>query len=256
MGRWVRRGPLAMVIVVVLVVVGCGQIPDNPLGSPSSDGSAAAGSGPSSSDSASASAGSDAAEDKSQGGGAVDCEYTPTGTATRPVDPPPSSGVKMKGTATAVIKMSAGTITLTLDRNRAPCTVNSFVSLAQQHFYDDTACPRMTDAGVLFMLQCGDPSDDRSGSPGYSFPDELSGDETYGEGTVAMANSGPNSNGSQFFLVYRNSQLDPSYTVFATMDSKGIAVLNKIAKGGVDNSEAAHDGKPKSEAKIVSVTIK
>lgn len=241
-----RRGPLVRMIAGVLaaavLLAGCGQIPDSP----------SAGSGPSGAADGAAGKSADA---KAGNAGPADCEYTETGTASRPVDPPPSTGVPMKGTATAVIKMSASTITITLDRTRSPCTVNSFVSLAEQHFYDDTSCPRMTDAGSLFMLQCGDPSGDRSGGPGYSFPDELSGNENYGEGTVAMANSGPNSNGSQFFLIYRNSQLDPDYTVFGQMDAAGVAVLNKIAEGGVDNSNGAHDGKPKSEAKFVSVTI-
>lgn len=231
------------VLAAVMLLAGCGQIPGSPLGG--SDPSGAA-------DGAAASR---SAAAKPNDGKPVDCEYTETGTAARPVDPPPSTGVPMKGTATAVIKMSAGTVTITLDRTRSPCTVNSFVSLVKQHFYDDTNCPRMTDAGTLFMLQCGDPKGDQTGGPGYSFPDELSGDESYGEGTVAMANSGPNSNGSQFFLVYRNSQLDPNYTVFGTMDAAGIAVLNKIATGGVDNSNGAHDGKPKTEAKIISVTM-
>ncbi|SDT37967.1 peptidylprolyl isomerase [Microlunatus soli] len=244
-GSWKRRGPLTIltagVLSAAMLLAGCGQIPDSPLGASEQRGAAP----------------EKSAEAEPSKAAPLDCEYTETGTATRPVDPPPSTGVPMKGTATAVIKMSAGTITVTLDRTRSPCTVNSFVSLAEQHFYDATSCPRMTDAGTLFMLQCGDPSKrgDRSGGPGYSFPDELSGDESYGEGTVAMANSGPNSNGSQFFLVYRNSQLDPNYTVFGTMDAAGIAVLNKIAKGGVDNSNGAHDGKPKSEAKIISVTV-
>lgn len=186
----------------------------------------------------------------------VDCDYTETGTPARPVSPPPSTGVPMSGTATAVLAMSAGKITITLDRTDAPCTVNSFISLARQKFYDNTSCPRMTVVASLSMLQCGDPTGTRSGGPGYTFPDELSGDETYPAGTVAMANSGPNTNGSQFFLVFKDSSLQPDYTVFGHMDKAGIAVLKRIARGGVDNSNGPGDGKPKSKAKIVSVTVR
>jgi peptidyl-prolyl cis-trans isomerase B (cyclophilin B) len=151
--------------------------------------------------------------------------------------------------------MSTGKITITLDRTDAPCTVNSFISLAEQKFYDNTECPRMTVVASLSMLQCGDPTGTQTGGPGYTFPDELSGDETYPAGTVAMANSGPNTNGSQFFLVFKDSDLQPSYTVFGKMDQAGIDVLSKIAAGGVDNRNGEGDGKPKTAAKIVSVTV-
>jgi len=184
----------------------------------------------------------------------VDCQYTQTGTPARPVSPPPGSGVQMSGTAKAVITMTAGTINVTLDRTDAPCTVNSFLSLAKQKFYDNTDCTRMTVVASLSMLQCGDPTGTQTGGPGYTYPDELSGNETYPAGTLAMANSGPNTNGSQFFMVFKDSQLPPSYTVFGHLDQAGIDVLTKIAKGGVDNSNGDGDGKPKSEAKIVSVT--
>jgi peptidyl-prolyl cis-trans isomerase B (cyclophilin B) len=229
-----------VIIVLVAVVAGCGRIPTAPGSEPSSGGNA-----DSAGDSATPAASTAAAQ----------CAYTRTGTASRPVRLPPTTGVPMSGTATAVITTSAGRITVTLDRDDAPCTVNSFISLARQGFYDKTPCPRMTDAGSLFMLQCGDPAGDRSGNPGYSFPDELSGDETYDAGTVAMANSGPNTNGSQFFLVYKNSELDPQYTVFGRFDAAGVAVLDKIAAKGVDNSNGPHDGKPKAGAEILSVTI-
>ncbi|QGN35394.1 peptidylprolyl isomerase [Microlunatus sp. Gsoil 973] len=184
----------------------------------------------------------------------VDCEYTETGTPARPVSPPPSTGVTMTGTATAMITLSAGSIVITLDRTDAPCTVNSFLSLAEQKFYDNTECPRMTVVASLSMLQCGDPTGTQTGGPGYTFPDELSGDETYPAGTVAMANSGPNTNGSQFFLVFADSRLPPDYTVFGHTDRAGIAVLAKIARGGVDNRNGPGDGRPKTAAKIISVT--
>jgi peptidyl-prolyl cis-trans isomerase B (cyclophilin B) len=225
------RGPVVILVaaVLLLALAGCGQIPQAP-GQESS--------GPTASVPATA----------------ADCEYTETGEASRPVQLPPTTDVEMSGAATAVITMSAGELTVTLDRDRAPCTVNSFVSLAQQKFFDETVCPRMT-IGGLSMLQCGDPTGTRTGGPGYSFPDELSGDETYPAGTVAMANSGPNTNGSQFVLVYADSQLEPTFTVFGTVDEAGLTVLNGIAAGGVDNSNAEGDGAPLKEAKIISVTV-
>lgn len=230
---------LSAVVTGVMSLAACGQVA--PL----------AADGPSAAVSASS-----AATPAAGSAGPVDCDYTRTGTPARPVSPPPSTGVRMSGTATAVIAMSAGKITISLDRNDAPCTVNSFLSLAKQKFYDNTTCPRMTVVASLSMLQCGDPTGTRSGGPGYTFPDELSGDESYPAGTVAMANSGPNTNGSQFFLVFKDSSLQPDYTVFGHMDNAGIAVLAKIARGGVDDSNGPGDGKPKSEAKIVSVTVR
>jgi peptidyl-prolyl cis-trans isomerase B (cyclophilin B) len=102
-----------------------------------------------------------------------------------------------------------------------------------------------------FLLQCGDPTGTTTGGPGYSFADELTGKESYQAGVVAMANSGPNTNGSQFFLVFADTALPPSYTIFATMDAKSIAVVKKIA---ADGTNASGDGKPKNPAEIISVS--
>ena len=89
------------------------------------------------------------------------------------------------------------------------------------------------------MLQCGDPTATGAGGPGYRFNDELTGTETYPAGTVAMANSGPNTNGSQFFLVFGDTQLSPDYTVFGTIDAAGIAALKQIAAQGTDDSQGS-----------------
>lgn len=231
----VRRGRGAMLAAacLLIIVTGCGQIPEQ-TGQAATAGPQASASG--------------------APAGPADCEYTETGEPARPVELPPTSGVPMSGQATAEITMSAGTLTVTLNRDRAPCTVNSFVSLAEQKFYDNTICPRMS-IGGLSMLQCGDPTGTRAGGPGYSYADELSGDERYPAGTVAMANSGPNTNGSQFFLVFADSELDPNYTVFGRVDQAGIDVLNKIAEGGVDDSFGPGDGAPVQEAKIISVSV-
>ena len=130
--------------------------------------------------------------------------------------------------------------------------MNSFVSLAEQGFYDDTPCPRIGDQEGFGILQCGDPTGTGSGGPGYSFADELSGDETYPAGTIAMANAGPDTNGSQFFLVFRDSQFPPSYTVFGTI-TKGLDVLTGIAAKGTSNG--GKDGAPAEPVTISTITI-
>ena len=189
-------------------------------------------------------------------GESTTCEYPPAGNPAKTVDPPPTSGVPTTGEVTATISLTAGDVTVTMDRAKAPCTVNSFVSLAEQGYFDDTACHRLTDYGI-FVLQCGDPSATGRGGPGYTYADELDAikdlrREAYPTGTVAMANAGPDTNGSQFFLVYADSQLDPDYTVVGTMDQAGIDVVGGIAAQGVD----AGDGiSPIAEAKITSVAL-
>jgi peptidyl-prolyl cis-trans isomerase B (cyclophilin B) len=125
--------------------------------------------------------------------------------------------------------------------------------LASQGFFDDTRCHRLVTSGI-YVLQCGDPSYSGSGGPGYSFADELSGKEQYGTGTLAMANAGPDTNGSQFFIVFKNSPLPPSYTVFGTIDAQGLAAVKKVAAAGTDNAFGANDGHPNTEVQIDSVT--
>ena len=92
-----------------------------------------------------------------------------------------------------------------------------------------------------------------SGGPGYTFADELTGKEQYKAGVVAMANSGPNTNGSQFFIVYADSELQPAYTIFATIDAASLAVVKKIVADGDDGSNPYGGGKPKNPAQIISV---
>lgn len=127
------------------------------------------------------------------------------------------------------ITTSQGIIPITLDADAAPCTVNSFVSLAAQGYYDDTTCHRFIND---FMLQCGDPSALGTGGPGYTFADELTGKESYEVGTVAMANAGPDTNGSQFFMMVSDYPLPPNYTVFGKVDEAGLPILAEINKGG------------------------
>jgi peptidyl-prolyl cis-trans isomerase B (cyclophilin B) len=171
--------------------------------------------------------------------------------AAKKVDLPPDRA-DVSGKVPATISTSAGEISLTLDAEAAPCTATSFASLADQGFFDDTTCHRLTTQGI-YVLQCGDPTATGSGGPGYAFADELSGKETYGPATVAMANAGPDTNGSQFFLVYGDSPLPPAYTVFGTMDKAGLEVVKEIADAGT--ADGGPDGAPKEDVRISSVTV-
>ncbi len=181
-----------------------------------------------------------------------DCSYPASGQPAVDVTPPAAGTDQPTGEVQAVLQTSAGDIPLTLDGERTPCTVESFVSLAQQQYFSNTECHRLTTAGI-YVLQCGDPTGTGRGGPGYRFDDELDGTETYPAGTVAMANAGPGTNGSQFFLVYEDTQLDPNYTVFGTMSPEGLAVVQSIAAGGV--AGGARDGAPANPVTITGVTV-
>ena len=153
---------------------------------------------------------------------------------------------------TKYVKMSttAGDLRIELDDEKAPISVANFLSYVNKGFYDDTPCHRLTSGG-LNVLQCGDPSGQGTGGPGYEYANENTANAKYTAGTLAMANSGPDTNGSQFFLVYKDSQLQPDYSVFGKI-TKGLDVLQKIAKAG---SDPAGDGKPKKKVTIQDVTI-
>jgi eukaryotic-like serine/threonine-protein kinase len=197
----------------------------------------------------------------------ADCEYPPSADlAGKPVTPPRTGEVSTdSGRLGLNILTNRGKIGLQLATNESPCTVRSFVSLVQQKFFDDTQCHRLTTSPGLSVLQCGDPKGDGTGGPGYQFADEYPADQyppgdpalkkpvLYPRGTVAMANGGPNTNGSQFFMVYRNSQLPPAYTVFGTIDATGLATLDKIAAAGV--AGGGEDGPPGTEVTITSVRL-
>jgi peptidyl-prolyl cis-trans isomerase B (cyclophilin B) len=163
------------------------------------------------------------------------------------------------GTVPVTMQTSAGAIGLTLDRALAPCTVSSFISLAQQGFYANSPCHRLVTNPGLLVLQCGDPTGSGAGGPGYTIPDEVFPQLTYGRGLVAMANTGqPDSGGSQFFLIYGQTQLPPQYTVFASISPTGLEVLDQIAKAGDDGSlePSPGGGKPNQPVTITSVDVK
>jgi peptidyl-prolyl cis-trans isomerase B (cyclophilin B) len=181
------------------------------------------------------------------------CTYTASGTAARKVSLPTATP-DYTVTYRATITTNRGNIVIDLLNSKATCTVNSFVSLAEQKFFNSTPCHRITTSSPLYVLQCGDPTGTGTGGPGYKFDDENLTGATYKAGTVAMANSGPNTNGSQFFLVYKNSTLSPNYTPFGTIVS-GLNIIQKVAKGGSDNSNGPGDGHPKQKVEIESVTI-
>ena len=182
------------------------------------------------------------------------CTYTSDGSSpAKPVEPPQSVAT-MTGQVTGTMTTNLGDLDLTLDADKTPCTVNSFVSLAKQGYFDSTSCHRLTTQGI-YVLQCGDPTGTGMGGPGYSFKDELSGSETYPAGTLAMANAGADTNGSQFFIVYADTPLPPSYTVFGSVGPDGVALVKKVAKAGTNNANGPGDGAPNKAVEIQSVTI-
>jgi peptidyl-prolyl cis-trans isomerase B (cyclophilin B) len=196
------------------------------------------------------------AKDPSTGSTGISCAYSQDGAPpAKEVELPPGQAA-VSGQIKATMETSAGTFTLTLDADKTPCTVNSFVSLAEQGYFDGTSCHRMTTPKGFQVLQCGDPTGTGSGGPGYTFEDELTGDETYSAGTLAMANAGPNTNGSQFFIVYGDTQLGPDYTVFGTVDDATISAVEEVAKAGTDDSGGMPgDGHPITPVDIKSVTV-
>jgi peptidyl-prolyl cis-trans isomerase B (cyclophilin B) len=184
---------------------------------------------------------------------AYPCDWKATGSsAKKGTTKPPTTTPTKTGTVTVSVTTNRGPLTFTLDRSKAPCAVESFVSLTEQKYFDATTCHRLTTSGI-YVVQCGDPTGSGSGGPGYSFADELTGKETYTRGVLAMANSGADTNGSQFFIVYKDSTLGPQYTVFGSV-TKGLGVIDKVAAGGSDNSHGTGDGKPKLALNLTRLT--
>lgn len=195
------------------------------------------------------------------------CQYPASAEkASKQVNPPRTGKVPTEpAEVSASMSTDQGNLGLVLDNAKAPCTVNSFASLAQQGYFDNTPCHRLTTAEQLKVLQCGDPTGEGTGGPGYSFANEYPTNQyqpddpklmepvTYPRGTLAMANAGPDTNGSQFFLVYQDSKLPPNYTVFGTIDETGLATLDKIAAAGVAGGGA--DGAPATPVTVKSILL-
>lgn len=171
--------------------------------------------------------------------GTVACEYTPSegGEIVDVGLPPDPEATETRGTVELVMQTNQGDLQLTLDRAIAPCAAASFQHLAEQDFFDDSPCHRLVTGDTFGVLQCGDPTGTGTGGPSYRFLEEVTPETTYPRGVIAMANSGtPGSTGSQFFLVFTDSQLPPDYTVVGSVDQADLEVLDAIAEAGHDGS--------------------
>jgi len=189
------------------------------------------------------------------------------GSGVKDVGEPKSEGLPQEGTQLMTVTTNQGVVEVEVDLTRTPCTAASFSHLAGKKFFDNTRCHRLTTS----VLQCGDPAGTGRGGPSYRFDDENlpGGSEVdpngapasrpasvvYPAGTVAMANSGANTNGSQFFIVYKDTLLPPDYAIFGKV-TKGLDVVEKVGAGGIGTGGAgANDGPPKLETVIQSLAM-
>jgi len=162
----------------------------------------------------------------------------------------PEMAIDVNKQYSATIETSAGAMTAELFAKDTPLTVNNFVFLARQGFYNGVPFHRILKG---FMVQTGDPTGTGTGSPGYRFKDEPVS-RKYERGTLAMANSGPNTNGSQFFVMHQDYQLSPNYTIFGKL-SDGLDTLDKLANTPVGPDARGEPSKPQTPPQITSVTI-
>jgi peptidyl-prolyl cis-trans isomerase B (cyclophilin B) len=185
------------------------------------------------------------------------------------VGTPPATGEPRSGTRDMTINTNLGTMVVRLDLAKAPCTGASFTYLAEKHFFDNTSCHRLVNqSGVdqqtgqaqeFHVLQCGDPSGTGQGGPKYQFDNEYVPTDlrpAYPAGVVAMANGGPNTNSSQFFIVFADTLLPADYTIFGTVVS-GLDVAKDVGKAGDDGAFAqqAGGGHPKKKITFSTVTV-
>lgn len=197
----------------------------------------------------------------------ANCQYRAVPDApARQVNPPPSGRVSTNPPQIgAVISTNFGDIGIQLANFESPCAVNSFVSLAKQQFFDRTQCARLISSQDGGSLLCGGPDVDGSGGPGYEFADEYPSNQykpddpalratlVYPRGTIVMATEGPNTNGSQFALIYRDSEMDPQSTVLGSIDQAGLATLDNIARAGIAGNR--QNGAPANPVTITSVRV-
>jgi len=210
-------------------------------------------------------------DEKTNASAEITPSASPTSKAPDPCDKPapgepknktwkkePALEIDKSAKYTLKLDTTCGEIDVAMKASAAPHTVNSFEFLAGQGYFDHTKCHRLTTQGI-YVLQCGDPTGMGTGGPGYTIPDENLKDKSlkdniYPAGTVAMANTGQkNSGGSQFFLVYKDSQLPPNYTPFGTVSKAGMKVLQKIAKAG--ESTGMGDGAPNATVVIDKASV-
>jgi peptidyl-prolyl cis-trans isomerase B (cyclophilin B) len=200
--------------------------------------------------------------------GTVSCTWIPedgsTGSKVKDVGTPPTNAPNV-GTSTLTMDTDLGAITATVDLSKAPCTGEAFTFLAGKKFWDNTKCHRLTTEGIK-VLQCGDPSatgkgwreSDGSGGPSFRYAEEnlpTNAKPAYPKGTIAMAKtSAPSSTGSQYFIVYEDTDLPPDYTVLGKI-TKGLDIVESVAKAGSDNANGQGDGHPKKEITIKTLTM-
>jgi cyclophilin family peptidyl-prolyl cis-trans isomerase len=159
---------------------------------------------------------------------------------------PPALTIDTSKTYTATLDTNHGEIVVELDAGRSPLTVNNFVFLASEGFYDGVIFHRCIPG---FVIQGGDPTGTGTGGPGYKFRDEIEGRGSYSRGTLAMANSGPNTNGSQFFICVADAGLPHSYTIFGSVTS-GMDAVDSILAVPTNRSD-----RPETDCVIRSVVI-
>ena len=186
---------------------------------------------------------------------AAKVKCTPTkavGHAEMKVKPAEKPSTKLPKTFT--LTTNCGTIVITTVGNKAPWTLTEMSTLAKAGYFDGSLCHRLTTAGI-YVLQCGDPTATGRGGPGFSYPDEnlpANALNNYPAGTVAMANSGPGTNGSQFFLVFADTSLGPDYTIWGKI-TKGLDIVQAIAKAGVKGGGG--DGTPNTTVALTKVRV-
>lgn len=158
----------------------------------------------------------------------------------------PALLIDLDKTYSATLETNHGEIDIEFDAVRSPLAVNNFVFLAREGYYDGVIFHRVIED---FMIQGGDPTGTGTGGPGYKFRDELEGEGNYSRGTVAMANAGPSTNGSQFFICHQDVGLPHSYTIFGKVTS-GLEVVDSIAGIETDRRD-----RPAEDVIINKVTV-
>ena len=175
--------------------------------------------------------------------------------AQTPMKVNPPTNLLKRGPRTITLSTNCGDIVIQTDFKAAPITLTVLSTLMSAGYYNRTFCHRVTNQGI-YILQCGDPTGTGSGDPGFGYRDEnlpKAVEDNYPEGTVAMANSGPNTNGSQFFIVYDDTTLGPNYTIWGRVTS-GLDIVKYIAAGGVRGGGG--DGQPLRTITIDRITIR
>ncbi|MFC0627373.1 peptidylprolyl isomerase [Kribbella deserti] len=244
----------------VFLVIGLGGDDDAPAANPSTSPSAPVSTGPASAENRATSIPAalfPAPKRVTPLPAEVDCTYNKGAEpASKPVDAPANGKTPATGTTPVTLATTIGDLKFTIDKAAGPCAAKSFLSLVGQKYYDNTECHRMTVGKGLQVLQCGDPTGQGSGGPGYAFQEEAWKELKYGRGTLAMAKTqAAASTGSQFFIVYGDgSGLTPDYTAFGTVDAASLKKIDAVALKGVTPVNGPGDGKPITPVKITSAT--